>query len=177
MPYVCGYGQASSSREPFHLANWSASLMAGETPITLIGNLVEDPILKFTPQGAAVAKFRLASTPRFFDKATNSWRDGEGLFLTCIVWRQMAEQVAESLAKGARAIVVGRLAQRSYEAKDGSKKMVFEVEVDEIGPSLKFATAKVQRMSRSSSGSAPSGGGTDDPWSTTAGFADDSPPF
>ena len=116
-------------------------MAAGDTVITLVGNLVDDPELRFTPSGAAVAKFRIASTPRFLDKATNEWKDGESLFLSCNVWRQAAENVAESLQRGMRVIVQGRLKQRSYETKEGEKRTVFEVEVDEVGPSLRNATA------------------------------------
>ncbi|MFE6867413.1 single-stranded DNA-binding protein [Kitasatospora sp. NPDC057692] len=130
--------------------------MAGETVITLVGNLVDDPELRFTPSGAAVAKFRIASTPRTFDRQTNEWKDGESLFLTCNVWRQPAENVAESLQRGMRVIVQGRLRQRSYETKEGEKRTVFEVEVDEVGPSLRSATAKVTRANRSGG---PQGGG------------------
>ncbi|WP_030233082.1 single-stranded DNA-binding protein [Streptomyces sp. NRRL S-350] len=135
--------------------------MAGETVITLVGNLVDDPELRFTPSGAAVAKFRIASTPRTFDRQTNEWKDGESLFLTCNVWRQPAENVAESLQRGMRVIVQGRLRQRSYETKEGEKRTVFEVEVDEVGPSLRSATAKVTRANRSGGpgGSGGSGGG------------------
>ena len=155
--------------------------MAGETTITIIGNLTDDPELRFTPSGAAVAKFRVASTPRTLDRASGEWKDGEPLFLSCTVWRQAAENVAESLQRGARVIVSGRLRQRSYETKEGEKRTVFEVEVDEIGPSLRYATAKVQKMSRSSGGSgggygSSSGGGNqgggggfaDDPWASAA---------
>jgi single-strand DNA-binding protein len=130
--------------------------MAGETVITLVGNLVDDPELRFTPSGAAVAKFRIASTPRTFDRQTNEWKDGESLFLTCNVWRQPAENVAESLQRGMRVIVQGRLRQRSYETKEGEKRTVFEVEVDEVGPSLRSATAKVTRANRAGG---PGGGG------------------
>ncbi|UED85333.1 single-stranded DNA-binding protein [Streptomyces profundus] len=119
--------------------------MAGETVITVVGNLVDDPELRFTPSGAAVAKFRVASTPRIFDRQTSEWRDGESLFLTCSVWRQAAENVAESLTKGTRVIVQGRLKQRSYEDREGVKRTVFELEVDEVGASLRSATAKVTR--------------------------------
>ncbi len=138
--------------------------MAGETVITLVGNLVDDPELRFTPSGAAVAKFRIASTPRTFDRQTNEWKDGESLFLTCNVWRQPAENVAESLQRGMRVIVQGRLRQRSYETKEGEKRTVFEVEVDEVGPSLRSATAKVTRANRSGApggagAGAPAGGG------------------
>ena len=174
--------------------------MAGETTITIIGNLTDDPELRFTPSGAAVAKFRVASTPRTLDRASGEWKDGEPLFLSCTVWRQAAENVAESLQRGARVIVSGRLRQRSYETKEGEKRTVFEVEVDEIGPSLRYATAKVQKMSRSSggggfgSGGGQGGGGqgggggyaSDDPWATATpapsgggggGNFDDEPPF
>jgi single-strand DNA-binding protein len=157
--------------------------MAGDTVITLVGNLVDDPELRFTPSGQAVAKFRLASTPRFLDKSTNEWKDGESLFLTCNVWRQAAENCAESLQRGMRVIVQGRLKQRSYETKEGEKRTVFEVEVDELGPSLRSATAKVNKASRGPSGGGGGGfgGGTpaDDPWSTppAAGGLSDEPPF
>jgi len=149
--------------------------MAGETVITLVGNLVDDPELRFTPSGAAVAKFRVASTPRTFDRQTSEWKDGESLFLSCNVWRQAAENVAETLQRGMRVIVQGRLRQRSYETKEGEKRTVYEMEVDEVGPSLRSATAKVNRASRSGGqqggfGSGGSGGGApaDDPWSTPA---------
>ncbi|MEY9838530.1 single-stranded DNA-binding protein [Streptacidiphilus sp. EB103A] len=122
--------------------------MAGETVITLVGNLVDDPELRFTPSGAAVAKFRLASTPRTFDRQTNEWKDGESLFLTCNVWRQPAENCAESLQRGMRVIVQGRLRQRTYDTKEGEKRTVYEVEVDEVGPSLRSATAKVTKAQR-----------------------------
>jgi len=124
----------------------------GDTPITLVGNIVADPELRFTPSGAAVANFRVASTPRRFNSQTNQWEDGEALFLTCNVWRQAAENVAESLQKGMRVIVTGRLRQRSYETREGEQRTVFEVEVDEVGPALKFATAKVTRASRDGGG-------------------------
>ncbi|MFF8384108.1 single-stranded DNA-binding protein [Streptomyces kanasensis] len=119
--------------------------MAGETVITVVGNLVDDPELRFTPSGAAVAKFRVASTPRTFDRQTNEWKDGESLFLTCSVWRQAAENVAESLQRGMRVIVQGRLKQRSYDDREGVKRTVFELDVEEVGPSLKNATAKVTK--------------------------------
>src|SRR6266508_1490351 len=125
--------------------------MAGDTVITVVGNLVDDPELRFTSSGAAVAKFRIASTPRFLDKQTGEWKDGDALFLTCNVWRQAAENVAESLTRGTRVVVQGRLKQRSYETREGEKRTVYELEVDEVGPSLRYATAKVQRMSRSRS--------------------------
>ncbi|AOX04856.1 single-stranded DNA-binding protein [Corynebacterium sp. NML98-0116] len=120
----------------------------GDTPITVVGNLVADPELRFIPSGAAVANFRIASTPRQFNRDTNQWEDGEALFLTCNCWRQMAENVAESLTKGMRVIVNGRLKQRSYQTREGENRTVFEVEVDEVGPSLKYATANVQRTPR-----------------------------
>jgi single-strand DNA-binding protein len=129
--------------------------MAGETTITVVGNLTDDPELRFTPSGAAVAKFRIASTPRTLDRQSGEWKDGEPLFLACNIWRDAAEHVAESLQRGARVIVQGRLRQRSYETREGEKRTVYELEVDEIGPSLRYATAKVQKMSRSGS----SGGG------------------
>ncbi|MER7916724.1 MULTISPECIES: single-stranded DNA-binding protein [unclassified Streptomyces] len=121
--------------------------MAGETVITVIGNLVDDPELRFTPSGAAVAKFRIASTPRTFDRQTNEWKDGDSLFLTCSVWRQAAENVAESLQRGMRVLVQGRLKQRSYEDREGVKRTVYELDVDEVGPSLRNATAKVTKTS------------------------------
>ena len=162
--------------------------MAGETVITVVGNLTDDPELRFTPSGAAVANFRIASTPRTLDRTTNEWKDGDPLFLACSVWRQAAENVAESLQRGSRVIVTGRLRQRSYETREGEKRTVIELEVDEIGPSLRYATAKVQKMSRSGGGGGggfgasgggagggnrqPSGGGGgtnfDDPWATAA---------
>lgn len=167
--------------------------MAGETVVTVVGNLTGDPELKFVPSGAAVCTFTVASTPRFFDKATNAWKDGEPLFLRCTLWRQAGENVAESLQRGARVIVTGALKQRSYETREGEKRTVVELEVDEIGPSLKYATAKVQRMQRSSGSSSGGGGGRpahDDPWASQGGstyaqttgadgkpFGDDEPPF
>ncbi len=130
--------------------------MAGETTITLVGNLTADPELRFTPSGAAVANFTVASTPRTFDRQTNEWRDGDAMFLNCAVWRQAAENVAESLQKGMRVIVQGRLKSRSYETREGERRTVFEIDVDEIGPALRYATAKV---SRNPSGSGGQGGG------------------
>ena len=130
--------------------------MAGETTITVVGNLTDDPELRFTPSGAAVAKFRIASTPRTLDRQSGEWKDGEPLFLACNIWRDAAEHVAESLQRGARVIVQGRLRQRSYETREGEKRTVYELEVDEIGPSLRYATAKVQRMNRSGGGAAAS---------------------
>lgn len=160
--------------------------MSGETTITVVGNLTDDPELRFTPSGAAVAKFRIASTPRTFDKASNEWKDGEPLFLPCSVWRQAAENVAETLQRGARVIVTGRLRQRSYETREGEKRTVIELEVDEIGPSLKYATAKVQKMSRSNGGDRQpaNSSGAPDPWASTkaptrngGGFDEEAPPF
>lgn len=152
--------------------------MAGETVITVVGNLVDDPELRFTPSGAAVANFRIASTPRTFDRQTNEWKDGDALFLSCSVWRQAAENVAESLQRGMRVIVQGRLKQRSYETREGEKRTVVELEVDEVGPALAFATAKVTRASRSGGGGGGYGGGGgqsrpqqssgNDPWATPA---------
>src|ERR1700710_1415777 len=150
--------------------------MAGETTITIVGNLTDDPELRFTPSGAAVAKFRIASTPRTFDRQSNEWKDGEALFLSCSVWRQAAENVAESLQKGMRVVAQGRLKQRSYETREGEKRTVVELDVEEVGPSLKYATAKVARVQRSgggggygrSGGSGASGvSGGDDPWASS----------
>jgi single-strand DNA-binding protein len=132
--------------------------MAGETVITVIGNLTSDPELRFTPSGAAVANFRVASTPRTFDRESNQWKDGEPLFLACSVWRQYAENVAESLTKGMQVIVQGRLKQRSYQAQSGEERTVFELDVDEVGPCLKFATAKVTKANRGSGGGGGGGG-------------------
>jgi len=126
--------------------------MAGETTITVIGNLVADPELRFTPSGSAVANFTIASTPRTFDRNSNEWKDGETLFLRAAVWKEAAENVAESLTKGMRVIVTGRLKSRSYETKEGEKRTVIELEVDEIGPSLKSATAQVNRAQRNGQG-------------------------
>ena len=166
--------------------------MAGETTITVVGNLTDDPELRFTPSGAAVANFTVASTPRFFDKQTNEWKDGDALFLRCSVWRQAAENAAESLQRGMRVMVQGRLKQRSYETREGEKRTVYEIEVDEVGPSLKYATAKVTKASRGGGGgSFGSGGGggaaADDPWASAAPAGDswgggakaasDEPPF
>ncbi|MER8068395.1 single-stranded DNA-binding protein [Streptomyces sp. NPDC094034] len=163
--------------------------MAGETVITVVGNLVDDPELRFTPSGAAVAKFRVASTPRTFDRQTNEWKDGESLFLTCSVWRQAAENVAESLQRGMRVVVQGRLKQRSYEDREGVKRTVYELDVEEVGPSLKNATAKVTKTTgrggQGGYGGGQQGGGNwgggpgggqqggggapaDDPWATSA---------
>lgn len=139
--------------------------MAGETIITVIGNLTDDPELKFTPSGAAVANFTVASTPRTFDKQSNEWKDGDALFLRCAAWRQLAENCAESLTKGQRVIVTGALRVRQYERQDGSKGTSVEMNVDEVGPSLRFATAKVTKATRSGGGG---GGGMDNPWSQSA---------
>jgi single-strand DNA-binding protein len=162
--------------------------MAGETTITLVGNLTADPELRFTPSGAAVANFTVASTPRTFDRQTNEWRDGDAMFLNCAVWRQAAENVAESLQKGMRVIVQGRLRSRSYETREGERRTVFEVDVDEIGPALRYATAKVSRNPSGGggqgggrpSGATPGGGGQgggfgDDPWASGGGAAGSRP--
>jgi len=174
-------------------------MAAGDTQITIIGNLTRDPELRYTPTGQAVANFAVASTPRYLDKNTNEWKDGDALFLNCSVWRQAAENVAESLQRGMRVIVSGRLRQRSYETKEGEKRTVVEVEVDEVGPSLRYASAKVTKSGRSGGGSGGFGGGGqggqggggysgggggrgDDPWASDAGgggdasFSDE-PPF
>jgi len=177
--------------------------VAGDTVITVIGNLTADPELRFTPSGAAVANFTVASTPRMFDRQTNEWKDGEALFLRCNIWREAAENVAESLTRGSRVIVSGRLKQRSFETREGEKRTVVELEVDEIGPSLRYATAKVNKASRSGGGGGGFGGGGggggsrqpaqgggstggaaggDDPWgsapaSGSFGGGDDEPPF
>ncbi len=147
--------------------------MAGETIITVVGNLTDDPDLRFTPSGAAVANFTVASTPRYFDKQTSEWKDGEALFLRCSIWRQAAENVAESMQRGMRVIVQGRLKQRSYETREGEKRTTFELDVDEVGPALKYATAKVTKVSRSGGGGDGGGGGYssgggNDPWATQA---------
>jgi len=134
-------------------------MAAGDTQITIAGNLVDDPELRFTPAGQPVARFRVASTPRFRDNATGEWKDGDSLFLTCNVWRQAAENVAESLTRGTRVIVSGRLRQRSYETKEGEKRTVYEVEVDDVGPSLRNASAKVNKVARNGSGNGPGGSG------------------
>jgi single-strand DNA-binding protein len=168
--------------------------MAGETIITVVGNLTADPELRFTPSGAAVASFTVASTPRTFDRQTNEWKDGEALFLRCSIWRQAAENVAESLQRGMRVVASGRLKQRSFETREGEKRTVIELDVDEIGPSLRYATAKVNRTQRGSStggGFGSSGGGTsggsgggsggqqaEDPWgSAPVAGSTDEPPF
>ena len=163
--------------------------MAGETVITVVGNLTADPELRFTPSGAAVASFTVASTPRNFDRQTNEWKDGEALFLRCSIWRQAAENVAESLQRGMRVVVTGRLKQRSFETREGEKRTVIELDVDEVGPSLRYATAKVNRTQRGSSGGGfgadSSGGGApaEDPWASSgpaaasSGGYSDEPPF
>ena len=171
--------------------------MAGETVITVVGNLTNDPELRFTPSGAAVASFTVASTPRMLDKSTNEWKDGDPLFLRCSIWRQAAENVAESLTRGMRVVVQGRLKQRSFETKEGEKRTVVELDVEEVGPSLKYATAKVNKTSRGggggggfgggdsgggrSSGGASGGSASDDPWATApaggGGGWNDEPPF
>jgi single-strand DNA-binding protein len=169
-------------------------MAAGDTQITIAGNLVDDPELRFTPAGQPVAKFRVASTPRYLDKTTNEWKDGDSLFLTCNVWRQAAENAAETLRRGMRVIVSGRLRQRSYETKEGEKRTVYEVEVDDVGPSLRNASAKVTKAARSGpgpgpglvpgDGARPSGARSEasttesDPWaSDTPGNYSDDPPF
>jgi single-strand DNA-binding protein len=162
-------------------------MAAGDTQITIVGNLVADPELRFTPAGQPVATFRVASTPRYMDRETNEWKDGDSLFLTCNVWRQAAENAAESLQRGMRVIVSGRLRQRNYETKEGEKRTVYEVEVDDVGPSLRNASAKVTRANRSSGGfSGGQGGGTqgssgsgraEDPWASDSGGYSDEPPF
>jgi single-strand DNA-binding protein len=173
---------------------------AGDTTITVVGNLTADPELRFTPSGAAVANFTVASTPRIMDRQTNEWKDGDPLFMRCSIWREAAENVAESLTRGSRVIVSGRLKQRSFETREGEKRTVVELEVDEIGPSLKYATAKVNKASRSGGGGGGFGGGSgggsrqpaaqssgggaasEDPWGSapaSGSFAggDDEPPF
>jgi single-strand DNA-binding protein len=176
--------------------------VAGDTILTVVGNLTADPELRFTPSGAAVANFTVASTPRMMDRQTNEWKDGDPLFMRCSIWREAAENVAESLTRGSRVIVTGRLKQRSYETREGEKRTVVELEVDEIGPSLKYATAKVNKASRGGGGGGGFGGGggggnsrpapaaggggssapAEDPWgsapaSGSFGGADDEPPF
>ena len=159
--------------------------MAGETIVTVVGNITADPELRFTASGAAVANFTVASTPRTFDRQTNEWKDGEALFLRCNIWRQAAENVAETLQRGMRVIVTGRLKQRSFETREGEKRTVIELEVDEVGPSLRYATAKVNKTTRGGGGgfgSGGSGGGypAEDPWAQAApagGGLPDEPPF
>jgi single-strand DNA-binding protein len=161
--------------------------MAGDTIITVIGNLTSDPELRWTPSGAAVANFTIASTPRTLDRQTQEWKDGEALFLRCSVWREAAENVAESLTRGSRVMAQGRLKQRSFETKEGEKRTVVELEVDEIGPSLRYATATVAKAARSG-GARPGGGDggagagagrgdSPDPWAVPAGVGSEEPPF
>src|SRR5437868_3669924 len=162
--------------------------MAGEPPITVVGNLTADPELRFTPSGAAVASFTVASTPRTFDRASGEWKDGDALFMRCSIWRQAAENVAESLTRGMRVVVQGRLRQRSFETREGEKRTVVEMEVDEVGPSLRYATAKVSKTTRGGGGGGGGGAGfggggagggggqADDPWAaqpTSAGGGGD----
>ena len=162
--------------------------MAGDTVITIIGNLTSDPELRFTPSGAAVADFTIASTPRTLDRETQEWKDGEALFLRCSVWREAAENVAESLTRGSRVMAQGRLRQRSYETKEGEKRTVVELEVDEIGPSLRYATATVSKATRSgdgrgggfgggNGGAAAGQGGSADPWAASGDGLGEEPPF
>lgn len=160
--------------------------MAGETAITVVGNLTNDPELRFTPSGAAVVKFTVASTPRTYDKQSGEWKDGDALFLMCSAWRQLAENIAESLQRGTRVIVTGRLRQRSYETREGEKRTVIELEADEVAPSLKYATAKVSKLSRSGGAQGSSQGSgsgfADDPWANADqsrgnGQFDTEPPF
>ena len=157
--------------------------MAGDTIITVIGNLTADPELRFTPSGAAVCNFTVASTPRTFDRNSNEWKDGDALFMRCNIWREAAENVAESLTRGSRVIVSGRLKQRSYETNEGEKRTVVELEVDEIGPSLKYATAKVNKANRAGGTGAGFGATnsspkpTEDPWGATPTAPTDEPPF
>ena len=158
--------------------------MANDTVITIVGNLTADPELRFTPSGAAVANFTIASTPRTFDRQAGEWRDGEALFLRCNIWRQAAEHVSETLTRGARVIAQGRLKQRSFETREGEKRTVIELEVDEIGPSLRYATAKVDKVTRQDSGAQTNGtaaSASDDPWASAppaaGGGYDDEPPF
>ena len=151
--------------------------MAGDTTITIVGNLTADPELRFTPSGAAVANFTVASTPRIYDRQSGEWKDGEALFLRCNIWREAAENVAESLTRGSRVILSGRLKQRSFETKEGEKRTVMEVEVDDVGPALRYATAKVNRVQRQGGGfGSDAGSGGDDPWSN-APEVNDEPPF
>lgn len=157
--------------------------MSGETILTILGNLTADPELRFTPSGAAVANFTVASTPRRLNAQTSQWEDGDALFLRCSIWRQAAENVAESLTKGARVIVSGRLHQRSYDTKEGEKRTVVELDVDEVGPSLKYATTKINKVSRSTSenrspaGQGSNTGGGDDPWGSNDPPSNEEPPF
>jgi single-strand DNA-binding protein len=175
--------------------------MAGDTTITIVGNLTNDPELRFTPSGAAVASFTVASTPRSFDRQANEWKDGETLFMRCSIWRQAAENVAESLQRGMRVVVTGRLKSRTFDTREGEKRTVIEMDAEEIGPSLKYATAKVNRTTRSGGDGSFGGGGStggasggaggagvEDPWATgstssgwgssgSSGTSSDEPPF
>jgi len=150
--------------------------MAGDTNITVIGNLTAEPDLKFTASGAAVANFTVASTPRSFDKNSGEWKDGAPLFLRCTLWRQPAENVAESLTRGSRVIVTGRLQQRSFETREGEKRTVIELAVDEIGPSLRYATAKINKAARQDSATGQAGTPAGDPWGSAPSHTDE-PPF
>jgi single-strand DNA-binding protein len=159
--------------------------VAGETPLTIIGNLVNDPELRFTQSGSAVANFTVAATPRVLDRASGQWKDGDSLFMRCNIWRQPAENVAESLKRGDRVIVTGRLKQRSFETREGEKRTVVELDADEVAPSLRYATAKVQKASRSGGGQQTGSAPADDPWGSPppptpqgygSGFSDE-PPF
>jgi single-strand DNA-binding protein len=157
---------------------------AGDIAITVVGNLTNDPELRFTPSGAAVASFTVASSSRYLDKTTNEWKDAEPVYMRCSVWRQYAENVAESLQKGTRVIVTGRLKQRSYETREGEKRTVMEMEVDDVGPALRYATAKVNKVQRAGGGFGGDSGGaasgaTDDPWASgpSGGAGFDEPPF
>jgi single-strand DNA-binding protein len=156
-------------------------MAAGDINVTVVGNLTNDPELRFTPSGAAVASFTVATSSRYLDKTTNEWKDGEPTYLRCSVWRQYAENVAESLTKGTRVMVSGKLKQRSYETREGEKRTVMEVEVEDVGPALRYATAKVNRVQRSDGGFSSGGGSAapaDDPWATDAPPANfDEPPF
>lgn len=157
----------------------------GDTPITIVGNLVADPELRFTPSGAAVSNFRVATTPRVYNRDTNQFEDGDAVFLTCNAWRQMAENIAESLTKGMRVVVAGKLQQRSYQTKEGEQRTVYEIEVDEVGPSLRYATATISRADRQVSGQQQANGDEQPTWGTpnTGGFGqaqgqgEDNPPF
>jgi single-strand DNA-binding protein len=158
-------------------------MAAGDIVVTVVGNLTNDPELRFTPSGAAVASFTVASSSRYLDKTTNEWKDGDPVYMRCSVWRQYAENVAESLQKGTRVIAQGRLKQRSYETREGEKRTVVEMEVDDVGPALRYATAKVNRVQRQGGGFGDGSGGagapaapTDDPWASGPA-ASDEPPF
>jgi single-strand DNA-binding protein len=166
-------------------------MAANDTTITIVGNLTDDPELRFTPTGVAMAKFRIASTPRMYDKASSAWKDGEALFMVCTAWRDLAENIAESLIRGARVVATGRLRQSRWETPEGEKRSMIQLDVDEIGPSLRFATATVKKLSRSNGKGNAAAAPADDPWATPSaarpadstataaggGFADDEPPF